>query len=150
MKSKVKGDINNKCKIMTWGALEIKKGRKIRILEVLEPHSSANPHALARSQDNERKNLEPGHTRAWLTALQCAQVSEKNKNGASIPKSLALSLLSLLSRAPSIILPRISYREYFYHLIPPFVLTHSLSVMLLAFLPIDFPVWASKGSYEKS
>ena len=99
-KCKVKGDINlklvnvNKCKTMTWGALEIRRGRKTRILEVWKPRLSAAPCAPARSQDSERKNMELGHIRARPPSLQRAQVGEKNKNGASSP---TLSLLSLSS-----------------------------------------------------
>ena len=138
---------------MARGALEIRRGRKTIVLEVQKARSSMRPRTLAHSQVNKWKDLEPGHARARPPALQHAQVGEKNENGqASSPKSLTLSRSSLLPLAFSLSLffPQISHIWYFYHLLPPFVPTHFLSAMLLAFLPIDFPIKTSKGSYGKS
>ena len=80
------------------------------------------------------------------------RLARKIKTARLLAPNLSLSLVPLffLQLSLSLFFPQISHIWYFYHLLPPFVPTHFLSAMLLAFLPIDFPIKTSKGSYGKS
>ena len=155
MKSKVNEDINlkwanvNKCKTIAWGVLEIRRGRKTRSLEAtlersslrssIEVRSCAHLRAPARSQDSERKNLEPSHVRARPPALPRAQVGEKNKNRAS---NLILSHLSLFSRFSLSL--SLSFPKNLLHLLfLPFITTVCLCPLLNYVIPSLSTDWFS-------
>ena len=83
-----------------------------------------------------------------------SSVRKKIKRGLPATVSL-ITLSSLVSLSPSSSLslflsPKIYHIWYFYHLLPPFVPTHFLVILFLAYLPIFFLLWVSKGSYGES
>ena len=123
----------------------VKRGGK---LESAPPHSSV----LAGQRKEESET--------WLrsSVAPCAPAcpgQQENKNEASSPKIfLYFSPLSFLPSPSSSLslspFPIVSHVWYFYHLISSFVPTHSITIIFLTSLPIDFPIWASKESYKTS
>ena len=88
--------------------------------------------------------------------LECSKLSSSTTKAVKKKKGLCLQkrdkhFLSLRSlRSLSLFSWKSLIYGIFCHLIPPFISVHSLSVIFLAFLLIDFLLWVSKGKLWRS
>ena len=152
MESTVKGD--------TWGAMEIRRGRKKtkfwNIGATLELSCLLSNVLLGWGEGATGTG---SHSSAVPCAPACPRWHQKIKRGLlALISYLSLSSLvplSLLSRILSLSLslslfPKISHLWYFYPFIPSFLRTHFLLVIFLIDLLIDFLFWVSKGGYRMS